>query len=422
MMKRFLLSVYLYCAGLALLVLFVASSLVNGQVPELQNSDNYRLIRLLYTNSTGEEAVTDFEYDALGHLVFSRWRLLNGKKRSSNRYVLDANTQLIEKHRLFSDSIRSHQEFSYDLCGKLLQETYSRSDGIKGDVQYRYDDHGKLVGAECRNMNGWFTGNILYSYNLYGVMDRAIIRKEKEKVGEIEYQYDINGNLKLERWDLNGEWEQLFLYEYVKVPGIVYASPDPFIVNSGFYRVETEFYEYTNGGSGPSIYEYEEGKLVKKTYSRSDGLSTETAFKYDDGGILLNASRKYSDGKTADIFYAFDAQRRMIRKWFERTDGLVGEETYIYDSEGKLAMAEYRKVDAWLSGTIAFSHDKYGLPAKGYFKGDDNFDAEIYFYYDEYKNLIKVKWDFSYGKSQVYTFTYRAIYNEGSLISSILFQ
>ena len=422
MMKRFLLSVYLSCSGLAILVLFVASSLVNGQVPELQNSDNYRLIRLFYTNSTGEKAVTDFEYDAFGHLAFSKWRLLNDERRSANRYVLDVNHQMVEKHRIFSDSIRTHQEFSYDPCSKLLKETYSRSDGVRGEVRYTYDDYGILKEADCRNMNGWFTGNILYSYNPYEVMDRAIIRKEKAKVGEIKYQYDINGNLKLEKWDFNGEWEQVFLYEYVKVPVKVYTSPNPFIINTGFYRVEKEFYEYTGGGSGPSVYEYEEGKLVKKTYSRSDGLFTETTYKYDEEGILLSASRRYSDGKTADIFYAFDAQRRMTRKWFQRSDGLVGEETYIYDSEGKLAMAEYRKVDAWLSGTIAFSHDQYGLPVKGYFKGDNNFDAEIHFYYDEFRNLVKVQWDFSLGKSQVYTFTYRAIYNEDSPISSGLFQ
>jgi hypothetical protein len=103
----------------------------------------------------------------------------------------------------------------------------------------------------------------------------------------------------------------------------------------------------------------------------------------------------------------------MINRSFTRSDGLTGEEVYTYDREGRLAMAVYRKMDAWLNGTIAFTHDAHGLPVKGYFKGEDNFDAEIYFYYDEYKNLVKIQWDFSFGESQVYTFKYRNLYRPG---------
>jgi hypothetical protein len=73
-------------------------------------------------------------------------------------------------------------------------------------------------------------------------------------------------------------------------------------------------------------------------------------------------------------------------------------------------MAIYKKMDAWLSGTIAFSHNEEGLPVKGYFKGEENFDADIYFYYNDYDNLVKIQWDFSFGKSQVYTFKYRNLY------------
>jgi hypothetical protein len=387
-------------------------------VPELQNSENFRLLKLHYINTSGEKAVTEFEYDAFGNLIYSMWQRLDGERSSQNRYILNENAQISEKHRVFSDTVTTCQNYTYNLCRKLIRETYSRSDGIEGFVDYQYDEHGRLVLAECRKMNGWFTGRIEYLYNSYEVMNKASIRQGVGIVGEISYQYDINGNLILEEWDFNGTWKQTFVYEYFDVPGNVYAAANPFIINSGFYRVEEEYYEYSGGGAGPSVYAYDDGKLVNKVFKRSDGLVTETVYQYENNGLLLSALRTYSDGKTADIFYAFNEDNKMVRRWFKRSDGLEGEDKYIYDAEGRLAMAEYRKMDAWLSGTIAFSHDLNGLPVKGFFKGDDNFDAEIYFFYDDYKNLVRVQWDFSFGKSQVYTFKYTPLFKEGKTSST----
>ena len=221
MVKRFLLSVYLCCAGPALPVILYPFSNVVGQVPEIQNSVKYRLIRLLYSNTGGEEAVTDFEYDAFGNLALSRWKVLNDERHSINRYILNRNGQMIEKNRIFSDSVTSGQEYFYDPCGNLLRETYSRSDGMTGAVQYLYDEQGNLIESNCRNKDGWFTGNVVYSYNSYDIMDQARILKNDKPVGEIEYQYDINGNLKLEKWTFDDEWEQVYIYEYFKVPDTI---------------------------------------------------------------------------------------------------------------------------------------------------------------------------------------------------------
>jgi hypothetical protein len=391
-----------------------------GQVPELQNSENYKLLRLRYSNSSGEEAVTEFEYDAFGYLNHSKWTLLNGDRNSENTYVLDKEGHMIEKHRDFSDSMNTSQTFSYNLCGKLLHETYSRSDGTEGFVNYRYDDQGRLLAADGENMNGWFTGEIIYAYNAYEVIDKAVIRKDNQDIGEISYRYDINGNLKLEKWDFNGAWEQTFVYEYFVMPDQAYTSSNPFIHETGLYRVLEEYYEYTDGGAGPSLYEFVDDRLIKKTFNRSDGLRTETIYNYNDAGVLINASRTYSDGKKADISYDFDENRRMTRRLVKRSDGLKGEEIYIYDAEGRLVMATYSKMDAWLSGTIAFTHDQYGMPVKGYFKGDDHFDAEIYFVYDDNKNLEVIRWDFSFGKSQIYTFKHVALYKNNMMITTDL--
>ena len=413
MMKTCFHGLKLYHVGLVILFMLFIFNPGASQIPELQNSDNFRLITLKYSNSSGERGITDFEYNALRQLTISRWKNLARDRSSINRYALNDKGEIIEKNRMFSDSISSKQTFEYNLCGKILKETFSRSDGITGEVIYSYNEHGKLTLATCKQMNGWFTGSIEYFYNSYDVLDEALIKKDDKPIGMISYQYDINGNLTLEKWDFNGTWEQLFMYEYIEVSDTVYASSNPFIVNSGFYRIEDEYYSYEEGSEGPSSYEYFGNKLIKKIFRRSDGLTTETSYQYDESGMLLSSTRNYSDGKSAEFYYTFNDNDQMTRRWFKRSDGLEGEERFIYDAEGRLIMAVYQKMDAWLTGTMALSHDSSGLPVKGYFKGDENFDADVYFFYDDYKNLVKIRWDFSYGKSQTYTFQYKAIYVEG---------
>ncbi len=411
-MKTIFFGLKFYQVGLTVFLLVLDFHPGSCQIPELQNSDNFKIIALKYSNSSGERGITEFEYNAPGLLAFSRWKNLSGERSSINRYESNSKGEIIEKTRLFSDSISSQQSFDYNLCGKILKETFSRSDGITGQVIYSYNEHGKLESAACQLMNGWFTGHIEYVYNFYDVLDEAIIKKDDKSIGMISYQYDINGNLILEKWDFNGTWEQLFIYEYIAVPDTVYTSPNPFIVNSAYYRIEGEYYYYEGGSEGPSSYLYSGNKLTKKTFHRSDGLTTEAHYHYDESGILLSSTRNYSDGKTAEFFYTFNDKVQMTRRWFKRSDGLEGEEKYSYDAEDRLVMAEYQKMDAWLTGTLALSHDPSGLPLKGYFKGEENFDADVYFFYDDYKNLIKIRWDFSFGKSQTYTFQYKAIYVE----------
>jgi hypothetical protein len=412
-MKTYFSGLKFYQVGLALFLLFCVFNPVLCQIPELQNSDNFRLITLKYSNSSGEKGITHFEYDAFGQMAKSRWKNINGGRSSINKYILNKKGEIVEKKRLFSDSVSSMQTYEFNLCGKILKETFSRSDGITGQVIYNYDDQGNLRSANCQKMNGWFTGNIQYLYNSYDVLDEALIQRDNQAVGTISYQYDINGNLLLEKWDLNGLWEQIYIYEYIEPHDTVFLNSNPFIVNSCFFRIEEEFYSYEGGIEGPSKYFYTGNKLNEKTFERSDGLNTATRYHYDDSGILLNSDRVYSDGKTAEFFYTFNDNRQMTRKWFRRSDGLQGEEVFIYDAEGRLIMARYEKMDAWLTGTMAISHDSNGLPVKGFFKGDENFDADVYFTYDEYRNLIKIEWIFSFGKKQIYAFRYKPTYKIG---------
>ncbi|MBU0755706.1 MAG: hypothetical protein KJ645_11245, partial [Planctomycetes bacterium] len=62
-----------------------------------------------------------------------------------------------------------------------------------------------------------------------------------------------------------------------------------------------------------------------------------------------------------------------------------------------------------LNGTILFTHDKWGRLAKGAFKGEDGFDAVLTFETDEHANVLRMHWEFGFGKTQTYTFSYEPI-------------
>jgi hypothetical protein len=67
--------------------------------------------------------------------------------------------------------------------------------------------------------------------------------------------------------------------------------------------------------------------------------------------------------------------------------------------------AIYDNFDTWLTGTIDFTHTD-GQLTGGHFKGEKGFDANIVFENDNNGNPVKIKWDFTFGKSQTYTFEY----------------
>lgn len=390
----------------------------SAQIPEFQNSENFKLIRLHYSNSNGEEGITEFDFDSKGALLFASWKLLNNERSSINTYVYNSDQKLIEKTRIFSDSINTTQSFDYNRCGFLEIETYHRSDGITGTVKYLYDNTGKLIIAECQGLNGWFFGKIEYGYSKYGILDKAEIFDKTQRIGEIIYEYDINGNLKKEFWNFNGVWTQTFLYEYYEIPKMTCTISNPYIINNQYYQVESEYYEYTGAAGGPSEYEYnEDGKLVSKTYTRSDGLITETDYLYNEKGILITSERRYKDGQKANFYYEFDDLGKLTSRTYNRSDGLKGMESYFYNEEGLLERSQLKNMDAWLSGNILYTHFEDGRIKSGFFEGDDNFNADILFAYDKYYNLIKIKWDFTFGKSQIYTFKYESIYRINNIQS-----
>lgn len=380
-----------------------------------QNTHNgeYRVIRLHYENSGGEKGVTTFDYNKKRQLSYAIWELLDGSRTSLNFYTQNPSGKLIKKYREFSDEKTSTQLFEYDENENLIRETFERSDGVHGVTLYEYDEDDKLLKANCEGLNGWFYGIISYRYNQKGKLSKGIIKQNGQKSGTINYLYDENENLLEENWDFSGKWQQVFHYDYKKYYTDnlqLYTSANVFIPKSKKFRIIKENYAYAGETTGPSYYHYDAGgKLIEKIYERSDGLYTKTIYLYDNIGRITKAYRQYSDGKTAVFTFTFNENDKLIKKEFFRSDGLKGSENYLYDQDNLLSGAQYENVDFWLSGKIDFILDQSGKVEKGVFTGYKGFDANITFDYDEQENLIKVEWEFSFGKSQVYTYEYEKV-------------
>ncbi|MCP4724761.1 MAG: hypothetical protein GY863_06980, partial [bacterium] len=84
-------------------------------------------------------------------------------------------------------------------------------------------------------------------------------------------------------------------------------------------------------------------------------------------------------------------------------------ETYTYSTDGKLRKAIYDNFDYWLNGIILYEYDDKNNISRGSFKGKDGYNADISFTCDDDGNITKIHWEFSFGKTQTYTFEYERI-------------
>jgi hypothetical protein len=384
---------------------------LKGQIPELNNTVEFKIVMLYYSNSTGEKAVTRFNYNRYGLLISGEWFMSDSTRSSKITYYYNDNGCLSHKKRIFSDSIIIHEFYDYDSSGKIIKERYENSDGRSGYATFHYSNDGLLLRNNAYGAKGWFNGMIQYrEYLQNGKALSADIFSGTDKVGEILYTYDDQGNLKKENWDFLGKWSQTFEYCYYEVPDMVYASSNAYISASGFYDLLSEYYSYADTTGGPSLYFYDDsGKLVKKIFERSDGLKTVTTYLYDKNGLLTSSLRRYNNGLESEFRYSF-TDRKVSGREFIRSDSVKGAEHYYYDEKGRLVQAVYNNMDGWLNGEIIFYHNNNDFIVSGNYSGKDQENAHLTFTYDQFDNLTKITWEFDSGIQQIYEFEYRKKY------------
>jgi len=264
---------------------------------------------------------------------------------------------------------------------------------------------------DCQGLNGWFYGFIEMKYDDKGIKTGASIKKDSIEMGHIDYVYN-NDLVVKEYWEFNQGYNQTFTYEYEtyeKPKRIAYTSSNVYINNVYNYKVVLEEYDYNNQGGGPSYFEYDaNGKLLKKTFVRKDSLKTTTDFEYAKNGLLVKSIRNYNTGEKGIFNYTYNGNRRLTEKVFSLPGNIEGFEKYEYNDKMQLTKAELRNFDTWLSGIIDFEYDENNKLKRGDFMGE-KFNAKIHFTVDDNNNVIKYIWDFSYGETQTYTFTYEKL-------------
>lgn len=177
--------------------------------------------------------------------------------------------------------------------------------------------------------------------------------------------------------------------------------------NTGNHRIIKEYYTYNDKTGGPSNYYYDQkGRIEKKIFSRSDGLTTTTLYFYSNSNQLIESKRAYNNGDTAHFHYIYNFDDNLIARTCIQQDTLTASESYFYDETGKLIHAYLNNFDAWLSGTITFYHNKMNEIVGGKFISKNGFDADIICEYDKNRNMTFIIWNFSFGKFQRYEFEY----------------
>ena len=273
------------------------------------NTENeFRLIRLHYTNSTGEKGLTTFEYDINGLMYKALWELADGTRCSINYYSYDKNGNLVKKYREFSDGIISNQIYKYDKDGNLKEESFWRSDSVTGIVIYSYNEAAKLVEADCKGMNGWFYGNIEYKYDNNGKKATAELKNDEGQIGTVSFSYDSNNNLSEEIWTFDSGFRQEFIYEFEGFsdkpnypPEIIeIAAPDSIQAVQSLHGLAVAVADSNGLGDIKNVY---------FIATKPDGTSNNTkVFMYDDGGRIPRNGVYSGDVKEVDGIYTLIIQ------------------------------------------------------------------------------------------------------------------
>lgn len=365
----------------------------------------YRPVTLYYTNNSGEKGLTTYIYDNTGVMYKSVWHLMDMSRHSENYYKYNETGRLVEFYREFSDGLTLNEFYHYDEKGRKIKEFFFRSDGVKGTAEHFYDEKGRLEKTVCDKYKCWFTGIITYKHDKDGRIIEGSINMKGENAGRIEYKYDEHSNHTEEIWIFNSGWQQNFLYSYEPSDTRKIFTTSPFVYYFKNRKIKQEDYWYSDKAKGPSFYEYDRnGLLEKKIFKRSDGLTTETTYEYNDG-MLITSQRKGSDNKVMDFRYTHDSRGNLTLREYMDGNNVVAYESFVYDKNDNLVKAVYRDMDYWLNGTITFTHDMFDRILKGHFEGKD-MKADIEFKYDENGMVREILWKFGNGTEQGYTFIY----------------
>jgi len=398
---------------LCVLIMVLLSNQVSAQIRALTCKDQLPgqwLIRLHYQNDSGEKGVSVFQWDYDGHLTKGLWYLLDGTRSSVNFYTLDEKDRITDVFRIFSDQLTSEFHYNYNEKNLIIHESYYRSDGVEGEISYIYDNQDRLIRADADKGQGWFTGSTTYIYDEKNRKSGGELIHQNQVIGKLEFLYDEHNRLIEEKWVWDAGWAQTFSYEYDDYSNVSSYTPTtskPYFDIQDGLKVRQESYNYSDRFKGHSILEYEKDRRIRQVYAgEEDNTITVTHFFYDGKNQMVNAYRRYTDGRSAVFTHTHNSDGKLVKRVGQFPNGNKIEEEYEYGEKGRLFKTHWRNFDSWLNGNITYFYEKGNQISKAEFKDNKGSIIEIDYGYNEKGCLGDVYWDFGDEGFQRYSFSY----------------
>lgn len=167
------------------------------------------------------------------------------------------------------------------------------------------------------------------------------------------------------------------------------------------WRLYKLHYENASGEHGVTVYDLSERHPSLGLWELLDGTRYSlNLLSYDEQGHLIAKERTFSDGLTSMNRYIYENGLK-VRETFSRSDGRTGEVTYHYSGD-TLTLAECRGLNGWFFGDIHYIYDAQGRQsgANIIYKGEPA--GRIEYDYDEQGHQGYEKWIFDQGWSQTF--------------------
>lgn len=340
-MKRKLFTIQL----ILLSALFVGCGKNATQTKEPENVYEIAQIKKILTYDDATTFIYINEYDEKGNET-KETRLHDGEVSHVYDYDYKYNKKgfLTKKTTKINGKWDDVETYKYDHKGNLTQKTecFLDIDGTKWYIKtsWEYNDNGQKI-------KEYEDGILIYSweYDSNGVKTECLYRED----GSLKYQvvYDSDGNMKhYLSYASDGSIETELVYENEYDSAGKKIKNTEYIIEGKNKKVLCELkyneneiltekigYIYYQGDiiSCVNFEEYDnQGNLLKKVSTDSDGSSDQQEYEYDSRGNQIKYTHINRDGSVYKEESEYDDKGNIIR-WTSSTDGVTGkEEKYEY--------------------------------------------------------------------------------------------
>ena len=169
------------------------------------------------------------------------------------------------------------------------------------------------------------------------------------------------------------------------------------------------YYENSTGEVAITTYFYDiSGKNYLAHWQLEDSSrSSMNYYEYDSLGNQTRKYREFSDGITSDQHFYYDANGLLTGEDFSRSDKVTGETAYEYNDQNVCITAICKGLKGWFHGDLIFYYDSEGMKTgAGIYREGDSIGF-IEYSYDYFGNLMGEYWDFNGQWNQTFVYEYQ---------------